>query len=679
MDNSPSGKAFLPPFSQVHPEEIEGKLEALLNSNREKLSQLLSQSSYTWDNLLLGLEEMNDELNNMWSTIRHLHAVKSTDPLRQAYVKCLSKLSDYSTELSQNEDLYKAVKSIAFGSEFDKLSAAQKKVISNKLRDFRLSGVHLDAQKKKRFAEIEKRLTELTTKFEEHVLDATHAWTYLVTDIQQLAGLPQSAISAAQFEAQQRQEDGWIFTLEMPSYIAVMTHADYRPLREQMYYAFSTRASDQGPNAGKWDNQPVMEEILSLRQELANLLDYKNYAELSLATKMASSVDQVLDFLEQLAEATYPQAKAEFQELSEYAKKTHDLKKLEAWDVAYYSEKLRQHAFNISEEELRPYFPADRALQGLFEVAQRLFNIRIEREENKEVWHPDVRFFAVKDLDGMVRGYFYVDLFSRRQKREGAWMDESRVRRLKKNGELQLPVCFLTCNFEKPVGDKPALLTHDDVITLFHEFGHGLQHLLTKINHADVSGINGVPWDAVELASQFMENYCWQYDSLKLFAKHVETEEPFPESLFERLHRAKNFQSAMDMMRQLIFAMFDFNLHLNYRADGSNQIAKVLQQVREKWLITPIPEYNRFQNTFGHIFAGGYAAGYYSYKWAEVLACDAFSKFEEKGIFDPQSGKEFLEIFLETGGVEEPAILFEQFRGRPPEVNALLKQNGIIT
>lgn len=678
MDNSSLRQKNIPQFSQVHPEEIEVKLETLLANNREKLSQLLSQSSYTWDNLLLGLEEMNDELSNMWSTVRHLHAVKSTDTLREAYVKCLAKLSDYSTELSQNEDLYKAINSIASSSEFEKLSAAQKKVISNKLRDFRLSGVHLNSEKKKRFAEIEKRLTELTTKFEEHVLDATHAWTYPVTDIQQLAGLPQSAISAAQFEAQQKQQDGWVFTLEMPSYIAVMTHADYRPLREQMYFAFSTRASDQGPNAKQWDNQPIMEEILTLRQELAQLLDYKNYAELSLTTKMASSVDQVLNFLQQLAQSTYPQAKAEFEELSEFAKKVHGLKKLEAWDVAYYSEKLRQHEFNISEEELRPYFSAERALQGLFEVAQRLFNIRIEPEDNKEVWHPDVKFFVVKDSAGEARGYFYVDLFSRRKKREGAWMDESRVRRIKKSGHLQLPVCFLTCNFEKAIGDKPALLTHDDVITVFHEFGHGLQHLLTKVNYADVSGINGVPWDAVELASQFMENYCWHYDSLKLFAKHIETGETFPQALFERLHRAKNFQSAMDMMRQLIFAIFDFQLHIEYQAGKKNQIAKVLEEVRHKWSVTPVPEYNRFQNTFGHIFAGGYAAGYYSYKWAEVLACDAFSKFEENGIFDSKSGKEFLEIFLESGGVEEPAVLFEQFRGRPPEVNALLKQNGIL-
>jgi oligopeptidase A len=668
LENTP-----LPLFQAIEPKQIAPALDQILADNRAQLKQLLAQQHFTWKNLMQPLEEMQDRLGNMWSPVRHLHAVTSSEELRKAYNAALPKLSDYSTEFSHNLTLYNAIDSLAKGTEYEQLSQAQKKVIDNKLRDFRLSGVHLAEDRKKRLAELDKQLSQLTTQFEENVLDATQSWNLLITDETDLAGIPAHALKAAKEAADRQQKEGWLFTLDIPSYDAVITYADKPSLREQVYYAYTTRASDQGPNAGRWDNSAVMNEIMQLRFEMAQLLNFKNYAELSLATKMAKQTTEVLNFLNELTDVSLEKAKQEFAELSAFAKEKYGVEKLQPWDTAYFSEKLRQHRYAISEEELRPYFPEAQVLKGLFEIVKRLFDIHIKQIPNPDVWHKDVKFFAIYDAHNQLRGQFYLDLYSRPNKRGGAWMDECRCRFVKTNQEIQTPVCYLTCNFGGPVGDSPALLTHEEVITLFHEFGHGLQHMLTVIDYTDVSGINGVAWDAVELASQFLENWCWEKESLHLYANHFQTQEPIPDAMYQRLYQAKNFQAALDMIRQIIFAVFDFRIHVEFDPTQTGQIQKILDEVREKLSVMPIPAFNRFQNSFTHIFSGGYAAGYYSYKWAEVLASDAFSKFEETGIFNSKTGAEFLHNILETGGAEEPMDLFIKFRGRAPTVDALLR------
>ena len=456
----------------------------------------------------------------------------------------------------------------------------------------------------------------------------------------------------------------------------VMSYADNRDLREEMYTAFATKASDQGPNAGKWDNTEVMADILKLRHELANLLGFANHAERSLATKMAQTPEQVLAFLNDLAARSKPIAEKEFAELKAYAKETAEMEDLQAWDVTYFAEKLRQQRYSISQEELKPYFPEDKVVSGLFAVVNRLYGLEISEQKDIDSWHKDVRFFEIHDADGELRGQFYLDLYARQHKRGGAWMDECLVRRKTAKG-IQTPVAFLTCNFSEPVGDKPALFTHDEVTTLFHEFGHGLHHMLTKVDYAGVSGINGVAWDAVELPSQFMENWCWEREALDLISGHYESGEKLPDDLYQKMIAARNFQSAMMMLRQLEFSLFDFRLHLEFEPDDGNQVDKILAEVREQVAVVKPPKFNRFAHSFGHIFAGGYAAGYYSYKWAEVLSADAFSKFEENGIFDRKPGLEFLSNILEQGGSKEPMELFIAFRGREPEIDALLRHSGI--
>jgi len=550
-------------------------------------------------------------------------------------------------------------------------------VVDNALRDFRLAGVDLPPEKQRRYREIQQRLARLTSRFEENLLDATQAWSKQITDVRRLAGLPESARAQARQAAEQRNQEGWVFTLEFPSYYAVMTYADDAGLRREVYEAYVTRASDQGPHAGKWDNGPIMEEILALRHELAQLLGFANYAERSLATKMAPSPEKVMAFLRDLADRSLGQAQEELEELKRFAREQYGVEELAAWDISYYSEKLRQRRYALSDEDLRPYFPEDRVLPGLFEVVKRLYGLEIRRLEGIETWHDDVRFYEIRDAEGRLRGQFYVDLYARPKKRGGAWMDVCISRMRRADGSVQTPVAYLTCNLTPPVGDKPALFTHDEVITLFHEFGHGLHHMLTTVDYASVAGISGVAWDAVELPSQFMENWCWQREALDLIAGHYRTGEPLPDELFDKMIAARNFQAGMQMVRQLEFSLFDFRLHLEYDPETGARIQQILDEVRAEVAVVRPPVYNRFQHGFAHIFAGGYAAGYYSYKWAEVLSSDAFGRFEEEGIFNRETGLAFLETILEQGGARDPMDLFKEFRGREPEIEALLRHSGI--
>lgn len=670
----------LPPFEHIKPEHVEPALEALIKLNREKLQSLLKDNeNYSWDNLIEPLEDMDDRLGRMWSPVSHMNSVVNSDALRDAYNNCLSLLSEYSTEMGQNVELYQAYQAIKDSAEFNKLDEAQKKIIDNALRDFHLSGIDLPDEKKKRFREIRQQLSKLTSKYEENVLDATQAWSKHITDEKQLAGLPDSAMAMAKQAAEAKELEGWLFTLNFPSYYAVVSYADDRALREEMYQAYSTRGSDQGPNAGEYDNSEVMDDILALRHEVAQLLGFNNYAERSLATKMAETPDQVLTFLQDLAQRSKPMAKQELSELTGFARQEHGVSDLSAWDIPYYGEKLRKHTFDFSQEDIKPYFPETTVVPGMFAVVKRLYGISINEIDSVETWHEDVKFYEIRDEKKVVRGQFYLDLYARDKKRGGAWMDDCMGRKRNADGSLQLPVAYLTCNLTQPIGDDPALFTHDEVTTLFHEFGHGLHHMLTQVEHIGVSGINGVAWDAVELPSQFMENWCWEREALDLIAAHYQTGEPIPEELFNKMYAAKNFQAGMQMLRQIEFSLFDFRMYYEYKPEfkGTGSIQKTLDQVRSEVSVLLPPSYNRFQHGFSHIFAGGYAAGYYSYKWAEVLSADAFSLFEEKGIFDSETGDAFLECVLEKGGTKEPMELFKNFRGREPEIDALLRHSGI--
>ncbi|MDT8371795.1 MAG: oligopeptidase A [Gammaproteobacteria bacterium] len=667
----------LPTFSQILPEHVEPALNQVLDQAKKTVDTLLSTlTEPTWQSLVLPMEALDASIDRVWSPVSHLNSVMNSDELRIAYNACLPKLSEFGTELGQNEALFNAYKQLAESEHYNKLDVAQKKVIDNAVRDFRLSGVELSQTDRDKFKQISQQLTELTARFEENLMDATHAWKKHITDDLLLSGLPESTIAMAEQFAKRDGLEGWLFTLDFPSYMPVMSYADNRDFREEMYTAFATKASDQGPNAGKWNNTDVMSDILKLRHELAQLIGFNNHAERSLATKMAQSPQHVLDFLNDLAARSKPIAEQEFEQLKTYAKEQGHDGELQSWDVTYFAEKLRQQRYSISQEELKPYFPEDKVVLGLFAVVNRLYGLDIKERHDIDVWHKDVRFFDIFDENGELRGQFYLDLYARNHKRGGAWMDECLVRRQTEQG-IQTPVAFLNCNFSEPVGDKPALFTHDEVTTLFHEFGHGLHHMLTKIDHAGVSGINGVAWDAVELPSQFMENWCWEREALDLISGHYQTGEVLPQDMFDKMIAARNFQSAMTMVRQLEFSLFDFRLHLEYKPDEANQVDNILAEVREQVSVVKPPKFNRFAHSFSHIFAGGYAAGYYSYKWAEVLSADAFSKFEEKGIFDRETGLEFLQFILEQGGSREPMELFVAFRGREPEIDALLRHSGI--
>ncbi|HEY8157942.1 MAG TPA: oligopeptidase A [Methylobacter sp.] len=677
MNNPLLANSTLPMFSQIKPEHIVPAIDQLLAEARASVEQhLQSTQNYTWENLIAPLEDVDDKLSKAWSPVSHMNSVVNSDELRDAYNACLPKLSAYSTEMGQNEALFKAYRFIAESDEFAALDIAQQKIIRNALRDFKLSGIDLDAEKKQRYKDISQELSSLASSYEENLLDATNAWNKIIRDEEDLAGLPDSALAQAKQTAESHNEHGWMITLQFPSYISVMTYADNRELRREHYEAFSTRASDQGPHAGQWDNSENMEKILALRHEKARLLGFNNYAELSLATKMAEKPDDVTDFLEDLADRSWRHARKDLAELRDFARQHYGIKDLQAWDMAYYSEKMRQHFYQLSQEEVKTYFPITRVLPGLFAIVEKLYGLQISELTGFDSWHPDVRFFEIHDKHGQLRGQFYLDLYARAKKRGGAWMDDC-VSRKKFDETIQTPVAYLTCNFTPPAGDTPALLTHDEVTTLFHEFGHGLHHMLTQVDHLGVSGINGVEWDAVELPSQFMENWCWEKEALALMSGHYQTGEKLPDALFDKMIAAKNFQAGMIMVRQLEFSLFDFRIHRDYDPVKGGRIYETLEQVREQVAVVRPPKFNRFAHSFSHIFAGGYAAGYYSYKWAEVLSSDAFSLFEEKGIFDQETGHAFLTNILEKGGSQDAMELFIKFRGRKPTIDALLRHNGI--
>ncbi|AMJ95943.1 oligopeptidase A [Alteromonas stellipolaris] len=665
----------LPLFSSIKPAQIKPAIEKAIANCKLEIDEVVASKDYSYANLVLRLEEVDDNLSKMWSPVSHMNSVVSSDELREAHDACLPLLSEYGTWVGQHEGLYNAYVAIKDSNEYADLDEQRQKVIDNAIRDFTLSGVALPSEEKKRYADIQAKLSELSSTFSNNVMDATMGWSKHVTDEAILSGMPESARDAAAQAAHQKDLQGWLFTLDIPSYLPVMLYADNAELREEMYRAYATKASDQGPNAGKWDNTDIIQQTLALRSEIAQLLGFGSYSERSLATKMAESTDQVTGFLRDLAAKSKPQAERELEEVRAYAKDTHGVTELNAWDLPYYSEKLKQEKYTISDEMLRPYFPEDKVLSGLFEVVHRLYGLKIIEQPGIDTWHKDVRYFTITDSADALRGSFYLDLYARAKKRGGAWMDECRVRREKLDGELQLPVAYLTCNFNAPVGDKPALFTHDEVVTLFHEFGHGIHHMLTKMSVAGVSGINGVPWDAVELPSQFLENWCWEEDALNFISGHFETGEPLPADLLDRMLAARDYQAAMQMVRQLEFSLFDFLLHSE---SGDNvDVQAILNSVRAEVAVNTPPAFNRFQHSFGHIFAGGYAAGYYSYKWAEVLSADAYSKFEEDGIFNQETGKAFLENILEMGGSRAPMDLFVAFRGREPNVDALLRHSGI--
>ena len=680
MSNVPRNTLYepqaLPVFDEVILDQIEPAISKHLQDNLQAIKELSAQTNPSWNTLIAPLEELDDTLSKAWSPVGHLNSVMNSDELRVVYNACLPKLSAYGTQVGQNKGLQQAYQAIKDSDEFTQLDLAQQKSIDNTLRDFHLAGVDLADDKKKRYGEIKSRLSDLASKFSENVLDATNKWCKHITDKEQLSGIPESSLAGFAQAASAQEKEGYLLTLDIPCYLPVMTYCDNIKLRQEMYTAFSTRASDQGPQAGEFDNSDNMLEILALRHELAELLGFESFAHYSLATKMAESPAQVISFLEDLSVKSHAQAQQEFKELQAFAQQDHSIDELNAWDVAYYSEKLKLKRFSISQEEIRPYLPAPTVLKGLFEVAQRLFDVQFEEVNNANLYNNDVHLFSVKKA-GKTIAQFYLDMYARSKKRGGAWMDDCRVRRIKQDNELQIPVAYLVCNFTAPVGDEPALLTHNELTTLFHEFGHGIHHMLTQVSTAAVSGINGVAWDAVELPSQFLENWCWQPEALAFISGHVETGEPLPKALLDKMLDAKHFQSAMTMVRQLEFSLFDFKLHLNYNPEKPRAIQEVLNEVRSRVSVVPAPEFNRFQHGFSHIFAGGYSAGYYSYKWAEVLSADAFSRFEEEGIFNKDTGQSFFDEILSRGGVEDAAVLFENFRGRKPSVDALLRHSGI--
>lgn len=679
MSNPLLNQAGLPEFSKIKPEHIKPAVEQAIDDCKAEIERVVASGGpYSWDSLIASIDEVDDKLERIWSPVSHINSVANSEEMRDAYESCLPLLSEYGTWVGQHEGLFKAYQSFADSPIFLDLDTAQQKTIKNALRDFKLSGIALNDKDKVRYGEIQTRLSELASKFSNNLLDATGAFTVNITNENELSGLPESALAGAKQLAESAELDGWLFTLDIPSYLPVMMYADNESLREQLYKGYVTRASDEGPNAGEFDNSELMTETLALRHEIANLLGFENYAEESLATKMAENTEQVLGFLEDLASKSTEQGKDDLAQLTEFAKKEHDKNALKPWDLAYYSEKLKQAKYSISDEDLRPYFPEDKVIAGLFEVVHRLYGLNIKQREGVDVWHENVSFYDVYDNAGDLRGSFYLDLYAREKKRGGAWMADCVGRRQLADSSIQLPVAFLTCNFTKPVGDKAALFTHDEVVTLFHEFGHGLHHMLTQINASSVAGINGVPWDAVELPSQFLENWCWEPQALAFLSSHFETGEPLPQEMLDKMLAAKNFQSAMQMLRQLEFSLFDFKIHAQYDTDKGDQIQAILDDVRDQYAVVKAPSFNRFQHSFGHIFAGGYAAGYYSYKWAEVLSADAFSRFEEEGVFNAETGQDFLQCILEKGGSQEPMELFKAFRGREPQVDALLRHCGIL-
>jgi oligopeptidase A len=666
----PTADIDLPAFSSIRIANIEPVLRELLDAHRAQLAALLARPEPSWDSLVVPLEEMHHRLARTWSPVGHMNGVVNSDELRAAYNACLPLLTAWHTELAQNERLYRAYETI-LANEGKQLTAGQRKLLQNALRDFRLAGVALPAEQKAEFKALVEQLATLQSKFDENVLDATNAWSRHVTQESEIAGLPQPIVERARAAAQSRQLEGWFFTLDAPNYQAVMMHAENEALRREFYQGWVTRASDQGATEGRWDNTELMAQILELRHRIGQLVGCPNYAEYSLATKMASSVEEVRAFLEQLARQSRPVAQREFEDLTGFAGR-----KLNAWDVAFYAERLKRERLQLSEEALRPYFPLPRVLAGMFAVAEKLYGVRIAERSGVDLYHPDARFYDIRNADGSQRGGFYVDLYARPKKRGGAWMDEC-IGRKRLADTSALPVAYLVCNFMPPVGTQPSLLTHAEVVTMFHEFGHGLHHMLTRVDYPSIAGINGVAWDAVELPSQFMENFAWRAEVLPLISGHVETGAPLPQIELQRLLATRTFQAGMQTVRQLEFALFDLRIHSENAPQSSAAIMRTLAEVRAHVAVVQPPAFNRFPHSFQHIFSGGYAAGYYSYKWAEVLAADAFSAFEEHGIFNAEIARRFLASILEQGGSRDAMEAFVEFRGRKPQIEPLLKQLGL--
>ena len=664
----------LPHFDQVKPEHVTPAVDQLLQEGRSLLARLESETSDpTWDSFVRPLEDVEERLGRAWSQVSHMNSVVNSPELREAYNANLTKLTAFYADLSQNEALYARYKQLRASSGFESYSPARKKIVENELRDFRLGGAELPQDKKARFKAIQEELSAVSAKFEENIMDATDAYALFVEDSSRLAGIPDDALQAAREAAEKESKPGWKFTLHFPSYMPVLQYADDRKLREELYYAYATRASEFGKP--ELDNTALIVQILRLRQEAAHLLGFNNYAEDSLATKMAQTPAQVMEFLRDLAARAKPFARRDMAELREVAVKL-GLEEMQAWDVAYVSEKLREQRYAFSDQEVKQYFPEPQVLQGLFRVISTLYGVQV-RKAHAPVWHADVGFYEIVDRDGQLVGQFYLDLYARDKKRGGAWMDEAITRRRKAHG-IETPVAFLTCNFSPPVGGKPALFTHDEVITLFHEFGHGLHHLLTQVEEYGVSGIKGVEWDAVELPSQFMENFCWEWDVLRHMTKHVDSGAHLPRELFNKMVAAKNFQAGMQTVRQIEFSLFDMRLHCEFDPHGSKSALDLLNEVRSEVAVVFPPPYNRFPNNFSHIFAGGYAAGYYSYKWAEVLSADAYSLFEENGVLSEETGRRFWSEILAQGGARPALESFVAFRGREPTLDALLRHNGMV-
>ncbi len=670
----------LPDFSRIEAAHMLPAIEQVIEENHQRLDALLSDTALVarpdWSRLMRPLEELDDRLEKVWNVIGHLNGVCNTAEIREAHSQAQALVTDYHSRVGQNETLYRAVRALRGRADELSLDTAQRKVLDDMLLDFEQSGVSLPAEQKQRFAQLQSRLSSLSSDFGNHVLDSTRAWSEHVSDAGQLAGLPELSLQAAAEAAADKGLDGYLLTLDFPCYFAVMSNARDAALRERMHRAFVTRASDQDHTGGKWDNTAIMREIMACREEMATLLGYGSYAEMSVARKMARSVEEVNRFLDDLIEHTRPAARKDFDTLQAFAREQDGVETLQPWDVPYYSEQLRRARYDLSQDELRVWFPVERVLQGLFEVTGKLFDVQV-RGADTSTWHPDVRFHEIL-RDGRVVARFYLDLYTREGKRGGAWMADCHGRRQRADGSDQIPVAFLTCNFAPPGRDRPALLSHDEVTTLFHEFGHGLHHMLTEQRYLRCSGINGVAWDAVELPSQLLENWCWEPEALPLISSHFETGEPLPREILDRMLAARNFQTGLFGIRQLEFALFDFTLHQHPVEEDPAYINRVLQEARQRTSVVPVAPFNRFENSFGHIFAGGYAAGYYSYKWAEVLSADVYSRFAESGVFDRGTGQAFLDKILSKGGGEDALTLFTDFMGREPDVTSLLKQEGLL-
>lgn len=667
----------LPNFKNVNYVELGKEISVAIDSALELINNITTTiKTPTWENLVEAQHDTLDLLERKWSVLSHLNNVANEDVLREVYNSCLPKLTGFGTAVSQNKqlnDLYLKLKS---SEEYNKLNQGQKRVIDNAIRDFKLGGVALIGDDKAKYAKLREELSALSSKFSENVLDATNTWSLQVKNKDELTGMLAQDIELAAKKAKDKGLEGWLITLDAPSYISVLTYADSERLRYRLHYAYNTKASEIDAD-GRFDNTKLIGEIVAKETELSKLLEFSNYAEYSLSTKMVKNTEEITSFLEDLVNRSKELAKKEFDDLQLFANNEYGVESLNAWDIAYYSEKLRKENYAISDEELRVYFPAPKVVEGMFVVCNKLYGLNIKRVENELVWHKDITFYEVYDKSGALRGKFYLDLYTRPNKRGGAWMDTSVSRRLV-NGEVQHPVAFINTNFAPPSQDKPSLLTHNDVETLFHEFGHGLHHMLTKVDYPGISGIDGVPWDAVELPSQFFENWCWQQESLAIFAKHYETGKSFPDEMFKRLEASKNYHAAMQLARQLEFALFDFQLYKNFETIGEDGVRDLLNEIRDRIAVIPRVDYSRFENSFSHIFAGGYAAGYYSYLWAEVLAQDAFSKFEENGIFDSGTGQSFMENILEKGGSENIQDLYIAFRGRKQSIDPLLRSKNLI-